>query len=303
MKKVFNFIIDKIRLRTTGHIRQYLVLAYKYNKQHKNELSKTILKYHIALYIFGTFMERKKIKLLTKTVDVFLKDGYYEFYDLFKMPKLNEKMKYDLAFECCDFIFPMFNEGNLPTIEGTYEQFGITVNTDDVIIDAGANIGLFSIYSIAKGAAKAYAFEPMEENVKIIKKAITINSYEDRIIIVKKGLSNETGTANINISKDLSASSIVFNRKDSVSETINIITIDDFMAQNNIKKLDFIKADIEGAERLMLEGAQKTLKKHKPKLALCTYHLPDDKKVMTELILKANPDYEISYSSAKLFAK
>ncbi len=57
-----------------------------------------------------------------------------------------------------------------------------------------------------------------------------------------------------------------------------------------------------GGERLMIEGAQWVLKNYAPKLAICTYHLPDDKKVLTDLILKANPDYKIIHKWRKLYA-
>jgi len=70
----------------------------------------------------------------------------------------------------------------------------------------------------------------------------------------------------------------------------------------NNKYLEFIKADIEGSEREMLKGAVKTLKKFTPKLSLCTYHLPDGKEVLTNLILAANPNYVIEYKWEKLFA-
>jgi len=44
------------------------------------------------------------------------------------------------------------------------------------------------------------------------------------------------------------------------------------------------------------------LKTYAPKLAICTYHLPDDKEVLTKLILQANPDYKIEYAWKKLYA-
>jgi hypothetical protein len=69
-----------------------------------------------------------------------------------------------------------------------------------------------------------------------------------------------------------------------------------------ILKVDFIKADIEGTERDMLKGATSVLKIFAPKLAICTYHLPDDPEVLKNIILKANPNYRIVQLNHKLFA-
>ena len=52
----------------------------------------------------------------------------------------------------------------------------------------------------------------------------------------------------------------------------NAITIDKFVEENNIEKIDYIKMDVEGAERTILEGAIKTIKKFKPHLAIAIYH-------------------------------
>ena len=83
---------------------------------------------------------------------------------------------------------------------------------------------------------------------------------------------------------------------------VEVTSIDEFVRENNLPRVDFIKADIEGFERNMLEGAQETLREFAPKLALCTYHLPDDPEVMEELIKKANPKYNVVQKRKKLFA-
>jgi hypothetical protein len=83
---------------------------------------------------------------------------------------------------------------------------------------------------------------------------------------------------------------------------IAITTLDKFVEEQNLKRIDFIKSDIEGAERDMLLGARGVLKEFAPKLALCTYHLPDDPQVMESLILEGNPRYRVKHISKKLFA-
>jgi FkbM family methyltransferase len=184
--------------------------------------------------------------------------------------------------------------------EGVYgykkDNFDVTIKKNDIVIDAGAWIGDFSAYASKKGAY-AYAFEPSSDSIVLLEKTKQLNG---NIIIVPKGL----GSININLfltQNDLSwANKVTDNPAD--SEKIEITTIDDFVKEMNLKCVDFIKADIEGFEREMLIGATKTLKNYGPKLAICTYHLPDDPEVLSKIILDANPNYTIILKNKKLFA-
>ncbi|MCP4220689.1 MAG: FkbM family methyltransferase [bacterium] len=54
--------------------------------------------------------------------------------------------------------------------------------------------------------------------------------------------------------------------------TIDTMAVDDFVVQEKIEKVDFIKMDIEGAEVEALKGAVDTLKHHRPQMAVCLYH-------------------------------
>lgn len=51
--------------------------------------------------------------------------------------------------------------------------------------------------------------------------------------------------------------------------------------------------DIEGAGESALRGCAETIKKYKPKLAICVYHKPEDIFEITEYILYLNPDYKL----------
>lgn len=58
--------------------------------------------------------------------------------------------------------------------------------------------------------------------------------------------------------------------------TVDAISIDEYVSENNIEKVDFIKMDIEGAEMKALKGAEQTLIKHRPQLAISIYHSNND---------------------------
>jgi FkbM family methyltransferase len=178
-------------------------------------------------------------------------------------------------------------------------DFDASLKQGDIAIDAGAWIGDFSAYSASKGA-QTYAFEPTTATYKMLEKTAQANG--KNLIPVKAGLGAKKGTAKISTNADNSgANSIIAGGKGS-GETIDITTIDDFVRDNNLPRVDFIKADIEGAERDMLKGARETLAKFAPKLALCTYHLSDDPEVLESLIKEANPAYKVVQLRKKLYA-
>ena len=192
--------------------------------------------------------------------------------------------------------------------EGPYSYsdniFKVAVEKGDVVIDAGAWIGDFSAYAVSKGAI-VYAFEPEIKLYELLCKTQELNCIDGEacIIPVKKGLGSSK--CEMALSVDESAgegNSLVFNRGTGNSVLINVTTLDLFVQEKRIEKIDFIKADIEGAERELLKGATNVLKTFAPKLAICTYHLPDDPEVLEKIIKDANPNYQIVHLRKKLFA-
>ena len=205
----------------------------------------------------------------------------------------------------------VFDECEKFLSEGLYglvnDKVNVTVEPGDIVIDAGSWVGDFAAYASVKvrkfWGGIVYAFEPSKENFKYLEKTAQLNG---NIVPVQKGISNKTSSASLSINTFTAASSFT-TAQDSDSaaentETVETVSIDDFVRENNLPRVDFIKSDIEGFERYLLEGAQETLKNFAPKLALCTYHLPDDPEVMAGLIKKANPKYNIVQKKMKLFA-
>ena len=188
--------------------------------------------------------------------------------------------------------------------EGPYglrnETIDVRVCPNDIVIDAGSWIGDFAAYASVKGAV-TYAFEPAEHTYAYLLKTAELNK---NIIPVKKGLGDTavTGSLATNSGHSLGDSVIFSDGICDSQEKIEITTLDKFVEDNKLPRVDFIKADIEGYERYLLEGARATLRNFAPKLALCTYHLPDDPCVLARIIKEANPNYQIVQKKKKLFA-
>jgi FkbM family methyltransferase len=180
--------------------------------------------------------------------------------------------------------------------------FDVTVHKGDIVIDAGAWIGDFAAYAASK-KAEVYAFEPTAETFAMLEETARLNGH---ITPVPKGLSeqNEAIPLYLNLgNSEMNTTRAPKDQGNAVStEIISVTSLDDFVRENNIPRIDFIKADIEGAERDMLKGARHVLKTFAPRLALCTYHLPDDPEVMARLIKEANPAYQIVQRGKKLYA-
>ena len=188
--------------------------------------------------------------------------------------------------------------------EGPYQYQDVFLNPNDVLIDIGANMGIFSLLANKFYNCKSYAFEPIKSTVNLLNKNIALNGMEQFIEVVPYALSNEECDVEFQIDQDnMGASSFVRTpKKCKKSEKIHCLSLDQWVNKNHISKIDFIKADIEGAERYMLSGATEVLQKFAPKLSICTYHLPDDPQVLEEIILKANPKYKVVHAYKKLFA-
>lgn len=188
------------------------------------------------------------------------------------------------------------------TAEGAYgytdKNFDVTVKENDIVIDAGAWAGDFGAYCASK-AAVCYSFEPVKEIYDWL--CLTAKLNNDKIIPINKALGDKNEYTQIKLAFEGSTAGTI-SEDNETGETVSMVTLDSFVRSQNLKRVDFIKSDIEGFERNLLEGARETLKRFAPKLAICTYHLPDDPEVLSKIIKNANPEYTIVQMKHKLFA-
>lgn len=200
--------------------------------------------------------------------------------------------------QVAELLFPPLKQDFSMVVEGPYEYAEATLSPNDVVLDCGANMGVFSAYAAYK-ANYVLAFEPVKQLCPVVQQHISLNGKGSVFAV---GLSDKNGVQTFFENEyNIGGSSFV---KQSSDHTIEVPcrSIDSMVKELNLPKVDFIKADIEGAERNMLKGAQETLKRFAPKLSLCTYHLPDDPQVLEKLILQANSNYTVVHKWQKLFA-
>lgn len=186
--------------------------------------------------------------------------------------------------------------------QDTQKNFDVTIHQGDIVIDAGAWIGDFSAYAASKGA-RVFAFEPSTKNFQCLERTAALNRPKE-INAFNAALADSCTEMQLFHGNDTAGHYLkISDREESAtSEAITTITLDDFVHQQHLERVDFIKADIEGAERRLLAGARETLRNFAPKLALCTYHLPDDPEVLEQMILEMNPEYKVIQLRKKLFA-
>lgn len=125
------------------------------------------------------------------------------------------------------------------------------IRSAKVIIDAGAHAGFFAVYCRALNSrAEIYCLEPVEENVKQIQKHLELNKVEN-VLVAEMALSNKTGKTNIYLSSDSHNHSLIPNNSTGIRE-VKTVSLNDFCQQNDIKEIDFLKMDIEGAEEFVI---------------------------------------------------
>ena len=160
---------------------------------------------------------------------------------------------------------------------GIYDINGIsylrnTLKTGDVFIDIGANIGSYSLIAseLVKDKGKVISFEPTKLCYRKLNDNISLNKLNN-IKTEKLAVYHQSGFINLHISNsdNLGMSSILHHDAEIGNiEKVETITLDKYIIDNKISKINLIKLDIEGAEYYALKGMLNTLEKYKPNIII-----------------------------------
>ncbi len=178
--------------------------------------------------------------------------------------------------------YPMLGVWKQKDLYDQYFPSFLEFSDKEVVVDCGAFTGdTFESFVFHVGEfGKYYAFEP---DMIPFKKLKTVTMFYDNVFAIKKGVSSTIGEIGMDI---LSGGCSTIS--DNATEKIQITTIDEEVQDN----VSFIKMDIEGAELDALKGAEATIKRCKPKLAICVYHKKEDLIDIPAYIKSLRPDYK-----------
>jgi FkbM family methyltransferase len=160
----------------------------------------------------------------------------------------------------------------------------IKLTEQEVFVDGGAYTGdtLLTFMRLTGGkCAGCRAFEPDPATAEKLKATVEKRGLRG-VTVHNKGLWSAPAALPFSVWHGTSASAVSGSGEVSVqAETIDRLAPD----------ATFIKLDVEGAELEALKGAAATIKRNRPKLAVCVYHRPGDLFEIPLFIKSLVPEY------------
>lgn len=200
-----------------------------------------------------------------------------------------------------DHILPYFRTDQLQAAKKQYFEFPQYYPHGTAFVDGGCFDGEDSLYFAqwCRGEySKIFAFEPDSSNQKICKQTAREHQIAE-FHLIPAGLSGKSGDAMILRGGSGATSRIIGEIEGGISdgraleeeqqkEHTRVVALDDMVGDTTI---GFIKLDIEGFEMSALKGAEKTLLRDKPFLAVCVYHKPGDVLEIMDYLHALIPEY------------
>jgi len=146
----------------------------------------------------------------------------------------------------------------------------------DVVIDCGAYVGCFTIIAskLVGIEGKVIALEPDKVSYRKLLANIELNNLNN-VVAINKGAFDKDAKQGF-YERTSRGSSFIFESALPKKE-VDVIKLDTLQKKQNLRKIDFVKMDVEGSELYALRGAKQVLQNFKPNLAIATYHVVEGK--------------------------
>ncbi len=156
----------------------------------------------------------------------------------------------------------------------------------EVFVDAGAYTGghIAAFMHSNPNYRAVYAFEPYLPHFEVLKQRF---ERDPRVKVFPKGLYGHN--ARLAFADDDPLGAHVAESGADFQSVADVVRLDDAVDGN----VSYIKMDIEGAEASALLGCKETIRRNRPKLAICVYHRPADYVDIPQWIRTVREDYRL----------
>jgi FkbM family methyltransferase len=177
-----------------------------------------------------------------------------------------------------------------------YDSAGQSVRAGDIVLDCGANIGLYTLAALERGASLVVAIEPALDNVECLRRNLAAYVASGRVLVYPKGVWDKDDVLRLNVQPSNSASySVALQYRGArPGPQVELTTIDELVYELELVRVDYIKMDIEGAEREALKGGAATIHRFKPRLTVSLEHRYDDPRGIPQLVSELFSGYRAS---------
>jgi FkbM family methyltransferase len=168
-----------------------------------------------------------------------------------------------------------------------------------VLVDIGANVGMYTIWAAKTRNARVFAFEPESQNYAVLNRNIARNGLHDRVLDFFLSLSDAAGFGTLQLSQFGFGGSVHQFSSGAGTKRVGYLqgscssTLDILVADGVVPVPDYVKIDVDGLEPRIVKGARKTFADPRVKSVL----IEVDTRVeshweMVDLMLELGFDYD-----------
>ena len=213
--------------------------------------------------------------------------------------KLNPRTELKAGDVSVQYVTP--NTATRWRVETLFEKEPITIEwiagfqPSDVLVDVGANVGMYTVWAAKTRGVRVYAFEPESQNFALLNRNIVLNGIGDRVGAYCLAMSDVAGLSQLHLSQFMAGGSchslgekVNFNHEPMepvFSQGCVSARLDDLVASGAVAEPTHIKIDVDGFEPKVIAGARRIIEGRKLRSMLIevNQNLADHRQMVAEL--------------------
>lgn len=186
-------------------------------------------------------------------------------------------------------------------VDSLFEKEPITIawiagfKPDDVLVDVGANVGMYTVWAAKTRGVRVFAFEPESQNFSLLNRNIFLNGLGDRVNAYCLAMSDVAGLSQLHLSNFTPGSSchslgeqVDFNHvpmRPAYSQGCVSARLDDLVASGAVPEPDHVKIDVDGFEPKVIAGMRRIIEggKLRSMLIEINQNLADHRQLVVDL--------------------